>query len=90
MRGYAMTAIVAAASPEAEGRAGVERSSNTPSSSGRPCCHHIGKVATVGTPVRASSCSGAGDSSDASPRKRFSTKPLSNARSASGISAQVP
>ena len=26
--------------------------SKTPSSSGKPCCHHMGKVASVGTPVR--------------------------------------
>ena len=64
--------------------------SNMPSSSGKPWCHCMGMVATVGTPVSACSCSGAGASSAASPRNLFKTKPWMSARSSSGRSAQVP
>ena len=66
------------------------RSSNTPSSSGKPCPKRIGTTATVGTPVNSSNCSGAGASSAASPLNLFSTKPAMRARSSSGSSAQVP
>ena len=66
------------------------RSSNTPSSSGSPWCHHMGKVATVGMPVRSCSICGAGAKSVASPRNLFNTKPLIKARSSSGSSAHVP
>ena len=85
IRGYAMTAIVVRTAPLA-----VLRSSNTPSSSGKPCCHHIGNVATVGTPVKSCNICGAGASSAASPRNLFSTKPRSSARSCGGNKAQVP
>ena len=84
-----MTATVRPLLPCAAGPPAGD-ASNTPSSSGKPCRHHIGKVATVGTPVSASSCSGAGANNEASPRNLLSTKPCSKARSASGISAQVP
>ena len=68
----------------------VARSSKTPSSSGSPWPRHIGSVASVGTPVSCASISGPGDSSEASPRKRFSTKPRISARSSAGSSWCVP
>jgi hypothetical protein len=55
MRGNATTAMVVATGL---GIRGARR--NRPSSSGRPCCHHIGSTATVGTPVRSCSICGAG------------------------------
>ncbi|OIQ68798.1 hypothetical protein GALL_496060 [mine drainage metagenome] len=66
------------------------RSSKIPSSSGKPCCHHIGSVATVGMPVSSCNICGAGTSRLASPRNLFSTKPLISVRSSGGSSAQVP
>ena len=65
-------------------------SSNTPSSSGRPCCHHIGSVATVGTPVRSCSICGPGASSFSSPLNLFNTNPLINFFSSDSSIAQVP
>ena len=71
MRGYAMTATVFVTDPVAR-----LWSSNMPSSSGNPCCHHIGNTATVGIPVNFSNICGAGASKLASPRNLFSTKPF--------------
>ena len=68
----------------------VLRSSNTPSSSGKPCCHHMGSVATVGTPVSSCSICGAGASKAASPRNLLSTKPLISWRSGWSSIIQVP
>ena len=65
-------------------------SSKTPSSSGKPCCHHIGSVATVGTPVRSCSICGPGGSNLASPLNLFKTNPLISFCSSESSIAQVP
>ena len=75
---------------EGWGEGTARLSSNTPSSSGSPCPKRIGTTATVGTPVKACNCSGAGASRLASPRNLSSTKPRMRARSSSAINAQVP